>query len=135
MSNPKKRETEDRICKRNSKKKSRKNSTCNRKARKFRYGNKKKIGNREYLEILKKLEIAREKLDLINNKEVRWEELKRLELEILKNLEKPKQLKQLKLKNLRELNEPELELNKVERLKIKRIVKDFHELQKIKILI
>ena len=47
-----------------------------------------KLENQEYLEHLEKLEIAREKLELKLIIEVRTKELKKLELEILKNLEK-----------------------------------------------
>ena len=111
---------------------SRKNRTCKRnnkrKTRKIRYRNK-KIENRVYLENLQKLEIARcmvrEKLELAIIIEVRVEELENLGLEILENLEKTEKLR---LKKLKELNKLRARIKSIERLEIKRIVKEFNEL-------
>ena len=88
-----------------------------------------KIENQEYLKIA--IDMVREKLELEIIREVKIEELKKLELEILENLEKPKKLEKLeklKLKQLRKLNKLEVEIESIKRLEIKRIVKEFHEL-------
>ena len=75
--------------------------------------------------------MVREKLELEIIIEVRTEELEKPWLEILKSLQK---LEKIKLKKLRELHKVRVEIESIERLDIKRIVQEFHELANYQIL-
>ena len=70
-------------------------------------------------------ETVREKLELEGIIELETEELEKLRLE---NHDKTKKLQKLELKKLKTIYILESKLNKLERLKIKGTVKEFHEL-------